>query len=73
MKTFLIKYCIYYSDDSFHNKEMKIKNCMSEMHAKVKLEEYLKKHNSNFQKLVVYSATEDVLGIFGDAFNWWKK
>ena len=72
MKSYIIKYCIYYSNGGFHNKEMKVKNCMSEAHAKVKLEKYLMKHNDDFQKLVIYSVIEDYLGVFGDIFNWSK-
>jgi hypothetical protein len=48
---------------------MKVKNCMSELHAKIKLEEYLKKKYDNFQRLVVYSATEDFVSLFGNSDN----
>ncbi|MCK9429825.1 MAG: hypothetical protein M0R17_07455 [Candidatus Omnitrophica bacterium] len=42
---------------------------MSELHAKCKLEEYLKKKYDTFSKLVIYKCNRDVMGIFGDMFG----
>lgn len=71
MKTFLIKYGIYFTNGKYESHEIKIKNCMSDLHAKIKLEEYLKKKYSNFKKLVVYSCTNNFgfENIFGDIFK----
>lgn len=42
---------------------------MSDLHAKVKLEDYLKRKHKDFEKLVVVSCTEDIFSIFGDIFK----
>jgi len=63
-KTYLINYGIYFNDGNYESHTMKVKNCLSEIHSKVKLEDYLKKKHSNFQELVVFKCTHDVLGFF---------
>ena len=70
MKTFVIKYEIWFKDGSkVLNKEMKVKNCMSSVHAQVKLEEYLAKKHGDFDRLVVESCQEDIFSTFGDIFG----
>ena len=57
---YTIEYNIEFDDDSkFYNKKIKIKNCMSILHAKVKLEGYLKKKYPNFKKLIVINCEKD--------------
>jgi hypothetical protein len=63
-KVFLIDYGIYFTDGKYESHTMKVKNCMSEIHSKVKLEDYLKKKHSNFQRLVIYKCVDDIFGIF---------
>ena len=63
-KVFLIDYCVYFTDGKFESHTMKVKNCMSEIHSKIKLEDYLKKKHSNFQKLVINKCVDDIFGIF---------
>jgi hypothetical protein len=63
-KTFHISYGIYFTDGNYESHTMKVKNCMSEIHSKVKLEDYLKKKHSNFQKLVIFKCTNDFFGLF---------
>jgi hypothetical protein len=52
---------------------MKVKNAPGEAVAKVRLEGYLKKKWSTFNRMVVYKCREDILGgmggIFGDIFK----
>jgi hypothetical protein len=38
---------------------MKVKNCLSDLHAKIKLEGFLKKKHHNFQRLQVIRCNED--------------
>jgi len=47
-------------------KEIKVKRCLSEMEAKVKLNKYLIKQNKNFKSLVVNSCVEDILSKIED-------
>lgn len=68
-KTYLITYSYYLNDGTkISNKKIKVKNSMSDLHAKIKLEQYLKKHSSDFGNLIVHSCVEDV-NIFGDIFS----
>ena len=80
-KKYIIKYKILLKNASpLLNKEIKINNCMSELHAQIKLEEYLKRKYINFDKLVVESVKEDFIlnnifsgNNFNDIFNMFKK
>jgi len=47
-KTFVIDYDIYFTNRNKESHIMKVKNCMGELHAKLKLDEYLKKKHNNF-------------------------
>jgi len=64
--TYLINYGVYFSDGHYESNTMRVKNCMSDLHAKVKLEDYLKRNHANFQRLVVYKCYPD---LFGGIFN----
>lgn len=67
-ETYIIDYGIYFNNSHYESHTIKVKNCMSDLHAKIKLEEYLKNKHSNFSKLVVYKCYVDFLGmseIFG--------
>jgi hypothetical protein len=62
MKTYKIEYGIYIKGDKYESHTTKVKNCMSDLNAKIKLEEWLKKKYDNFDRLVVYKCNEDTLG-----------
>jgi hypothetical protein len=61
------------------NKEIKIDKCMSSLHAKIRLEEYLKKKYINFKELIVTECKEEreynpenldeLFSCFGDIFG----
>ena len=62
--TYIIHYGMYYGADKYKSGKMKIKNCLSEAHAKVKLEKFLIKKTEGFKNMVVYACTLDDLGFF---------
>lgn len=62
--TYIIDYGVYFKNAHYESHTIKVKKCMSEFHAKVKLEEYLKKKHSDFNNLVIYKCTHDFLEIF---------
>jgi hypothetical protein len=66
MKTYVIEYGVYFSKDKYESHETKVKQCMSEAHAQVKLEKYLKNKYPSFQRMVVYKVKDDWMGVFGD-------
>jgi hypothetical protein len=75
-KTFIIKYEVrFYDIPGLWDKEIKVKNCMSILHAKVKLETWLKGKYRNFQCLVVKDCREekndfeDLLKSYSDIFD----
>lgn len=69
METYILKYGIYYSGGGYSSHTTKVKKCMSELHAKSKLEDWLKKKHPNFESLVVHSAQRDCLGGMGSVFE----
>jgi hypothetical protein len=73
MKTYKIEYGIHFTNGHYESHTTKVKNCMSDLHAKIKLEEWLKKKHSNFKELVIYKCNEDTLGgifdFMGNPFN----
>ena len=70
-KSFRIKYTVKCKLQNFFKKEMLVKHCMSEMHAKTKLDSYCKKKYGieYICILIVSCREEDVLGQFGDIFG----
>lgn len=62
-ETYIIEYGVYFGTNQFETHTIKVRNCMSEIHAKIKLEGYLKNKYSNFKSMVVYNCTHDFLGI----------
>jgi len=75
MKKYVIKYRVLLEEaDPLENKEIKIANCMSGVHAQIRLEDYLKKKYINFKKLIVIECKEDydlnnIFSQFGDIFG----
>lgn len=71
MKSYIIKYEVHCLLQNFFNKEMIVKNCMSELHAKSKLDDYCKKkYGIEYQCIIISSCKEnyDLGGIFGKGF-----
>lgn len=69
-KTYILEYIIHFNDGSMYEEHtMKIKNCMGELHAKIRLGDYLKKKHSNFKSLVIKSIKPDISNVFGDIFG----
>jgi hypothetical protein len=64
-KNYIISYQVLFTDAAPVLQKMRVKNCMSELHAKIKLEDYLKRKHANFAQLAVLNCTEDL----GDIFN----
>lgn len=70
--TYNINYGMHFIGGRYKSGTMKVKNCMSEIHAQVKLEKYLQKKNPYFEKMVVYSIKPDLdtlMGQFNNLFN----
>ena len=70
-KKYHIKYkvkCVY---ENHFNKEMIVKNCMSELHARVKLNEYCSKKYKEYVCIIITECKEetDLLSGFGDIFG----
>jgi hypothetical protein len=80
-KKYRIKYQVLLEGSpTLGGKEIKIDNCLSGIHAQVRLEDYLKKKYINFKQLVVLECKEDLdlndlFSAFGDIFggNFGKK
>lgn len=70
MKKYIIKYTVELDGaDPIKDKEIKIDNCLSDLHAKSRLEDYLKRKYINFKRLMVHSCHEDLFSKFGDIFG----
>jgi hypothetical protein len=61
--TFIIDYGVYLIGGHYESHTIKVKNCMSELHAKIKLEEYLKKKHAKLERLVDHKCINDWLGV----------
>lgn len=71
-KTFRIIYDVHCKLENFFGKEMLIKNCLNECHAKLKLGEYLqKKYGKEFEVAYFKSVKEENknINIFNDIFK----
>ena len=55
------------------DKEIVVKNCMGEMHAKIKLNEYLKKKYGDGTLLIMTCRNDDLFSAFGDIFGGFRK
>jgi hypothetical protein len=69
--TYIVDYGVYFNK-RFETHQIKVKNCLSELQAKIKLEGYCKKKYPNFESLVVYKCLNDWLGIM-DIFTDFRK
>lgn len=67
-KSFKIVYDIHCRFENHFKKEIIVKRCLSEIHAKIKLREYIqKKYGPEFDYIIVISCKEDVL--LGDTLD----
>lgn len=64
MKTFIIHYGVYCTGGKYESGKYKVRNCMSDLHAKTKLEDYLKRKYPDFQRMVIYECEEDIFSFF---------
>jgi hypothetical protein len=70
-KSYTIKYDVHCQTQNFFGKEMIVKNCMSVIHAKSKLDDFCnKKYGWEYQYIIVISCEEkiDLGNIFGKGF-----
>jgi len=59
-EAFIIDYKIFHTDGtSNHPPKMRVRHCMGELHAKIKLEGYMKKKYPLFRRLEVLSCMND--------------
>lgn len=84
-KTFLINYEVSLNDGSIiKDKEIKVKNKVSELQAKISLEYYLKTRYQNFKSLIItncheelifggFSGKDDIFGEIIEIFNGFSK
>jgi hypothetical protein len=68
-KTYVIEYDLILQGGASYPHKTKVKNCMSELHAKVKLKDYLKNKHKDFKSINIISCHDDYMGIFGDIFS----
>ena len=71
-KSYTIKYEVHCQLQNLFNKEMVVKNCLSSMHAKAKLDDYCKnKYGVEYQFIIVKSCIEkfDFNGSFENIFQ----
>ena len=75
MKTFTIDYRVFTANrGTYHPPKMKVKNCHTELEAKIKLENYLKPKYTGFKRTEIISCVEDFMGgLLGDIFNGFRK
>jgi hypothetical protein len=70
-QSYRIRYDVHCSLENFFGKEIIVKRCYSEVHAKLKLGEYCeKKYGKEFQYIKFISVTKDTFeGLFGEIFG----
>lgn len=68
MKTYTVEYCVFFTDGSNEEHTIRIKNCMSELHAKIRLEDYLKRKHNNFKSVNIFDCYPSWSDIFGVNF-----
>ena len=71
-KIFIIKYDVHCKLENFFGKETKVKNCLSEIHAKIKLNDFCKKkYGIEYTHIIITSCKEDdsINGLYNDLFG----
>lgn len=70
MRTYIIEYRVYLKNgDTYHPPKMKIKNCDTELHAKIRLEGFIEQKYDGYKRMEIMSCTEDVMSVFGNLFG----
>lgn len=68
MKTYIIDYRVFtQSRGVYHPPKIKVKNCYTELEAKIKLERMTETKYAGFIRMEIISCVEDFIG--GDLFN----
>ncbi len=65
METYVIKYGMYLTTGWYQSGTIKVKNCLTSAHAKVKLEKYLRGKHTMFGKMAVYECVKEIPGTDG--------
>lgn len=68
-KTFRIEYDVYFKSLKKEHHITRIKNCYSEMHAKIRLNDYLGDKHKDFDRLVVIKCQDESMGGIDEIFN----
>jgi hypothetical protein len=74
-KSYRVKYEVHCKLQNFFNKEMIVKNCLSKLHAKAKLDSYCRRHYGiEYQCIIITSCSEenDYIKMFDDIFGYDK-
>ena len=76
MKTYIIDYRVFtQSRGTYHPPKMKVKNCYTELEAKIKLERMIETKYTGYLRMEVIDCKEDFIGgdlfsnVFGNAFK----
>ena len=65
-KTFIIDYrVVTLTRGTYHPPKIKVKNCYTELQAKMKLEKKVERDYAGFVRMEVVSCIEDVMDVFG--------
>jgi hypothetical protein len=68
-ETYVIEYDVYFLDGHSEGHKTKVKNCLSDLQAKIRLEGHLRKKYPDFKSLVVSKCNKDVFGGLFDMFG----
>lgn len=71
-KSYRLKYEVHCKLQNFFNKEVVVKNCLSGLHAKAKLDNYCRKtYGIEYQCIIVLNCTEenDIMNTFNSIFG----
>lgn len=74
-RTFILTYQIVFKTGLSEVKKIKVKNCSSELDAKIKLDRYIHKHNKGVVDLIISKCTPidaSIPDIFNDIFSNFK-
>ena len=64
-ETYIIDYTVFFCSKPCESHTMRVKNCYSELQAKVRLEEYLKKKHFDMSYVIMQKCCVDFVSIFG--------
>jgi len=65
----IMDFRITYEYGTRTDKEIVVHNCMGEMHAKIKLNDYCKKKYGDGELRVITCTNDDIFSAFGDIFK----